>query len=85
MCGKAFYEVTTPRYSKITIHLDGKYGRGIDFVIEAPGASKENKYVHSIRLNGKRIDGFRIDQQEVLKGGKMTIEMKNTPKYTKQK
>lgn len=82
---KPFYEVTTPRYSKITIHLDGKYGRGIDFVIEAPGASKENKYVHSIRLNGKRIDGFRIDQQEVLKGGKMTIEMKNTPKYTKQK
>ena len=63
---KPFYEVTTPRYSKITIHLDGKYGRGIDFVIEAPGASKENKYVHSIRLNGKRIDGFRIDQQEVL-------------------
>ena len=70
-----FYEVTTPRYPKVTIHLDGKYGRGKRFVIEAPKASKENKYVRSIRLNGKLVKGFKIDQQEVLKGGVMKIDM----------
>lgn len=72
---KPFYEVTTPRYPKITIHLGEKYGRGKRFIIEAPKASKEHKYVRSIRLNGKQVKGFKIDQQEVLKGGVMKVEM----------
>lgn len=72
---KPFYELASPRYPKITIRLDGKYGRGKTFVIEAPGASKENKYIQSVTLNGKPVDGFKIPQDEVLKGGKIVVEM----------
>lgn len=57
------------------IRLDGKYNRGETFVIEAPGASKENKYIQSVTLNGKPVNGFKIPQEEVLKGGKIVVEM----------
>jgi len=48
-------------------------------VIEAPGASKENKYIQSVTLNGKPVDGFKIPQEEVLKGGKIVVEMGKAP------
>ena len=72
---KPYYELASPRYPKITIRLDGKYNRGETFVIEAPGASKENKYIQSVTLNGKPVNGFKIPQEEVLKGGKIVVEM----------
>lgn len=70
-----FYELSSPRYPKMTIHLRGKYNRGDAFVIEAKNASKENKYIRSITLNGKPVVGFKILQSDILKGGKMVIEM----------
>lgn len=69
------YELASPRYPKIIIHLGEKYGRGETFIIEAPNASKENKYIQSVTLNGETINGFKIPQEAVLKGGKMVIEM----------
>lgn len=69
------YELASPRYPKMTIHLGGRYGRGETFVIEARGASKENKYIKSVKLNGKPVEGFKIPQSEVLKGGSLVIEM----------
>ena len=44
-------------------------------MIEAKNASKENKYIRSIRLNGKKINGFKIPQADVLKGGRLELEM----------
>ena len=70
-----FYELGSPRYPKITLHLGNRYGRGKTFVIEAKNASKENKYIRSIRLNGKKINGFKIPQADVLKGGRLELEM----------
>ena len=73
------YELGSPRYPKMTIHLDGKYGRGDKFIIEAVGASKENKYIQSATLNGKPITDFKILQKDVLKGGRLKIQMGKTP------
>ena len=73
------YELGSPRYRKATVRLDGKHGRGQTFTIEAPGASRENKYIKSVTLNGKPVNDFRIPQQELLKGGKMVIEMSDRP------
>ncbi len=73
------YELASPRYPKATIRLDGKYGRGKEFVIEARNASKENKYIQSVQLNGKPVNNFLIPQAEVLKGGRLVIEMGNEP------
>ena len=73
------YELGSPRYPKMTIHLGGKYGRGDKFIIEAVGASKENKYIQSATLNGKPITDFKILQKDVLKGGRLKIQMGKTP------
>lgn len=79
-CGlEPTYELASPRYPKAVIRLDGKYARGKEFVIEARNASKENKYIQSVQLNGKSVSGFLIPQAEVLKGGKMVIEMGSSP------
>lgn len=69
------YELGSPRYPKITLNLGNKYGRGKRFVIEARNASKENKYIRSMYLNGKKVKGFKIHQKDVLKGGKLVLEM----------
>ena len=73
------YELSSPRYPKMTIRLDGKYGRGERLVIEAPGASKQNCYVRSVTLNGKPVDGFRVPQSELLQGGTLRFEMSDRP------
>jgi predicted alpha-1,2-mannosidase len=72
------YELASPRYPKAVIRLDGKYGRGQTFVIEAINASKENKYIQKAELNGQPLNSFLIPQSEVLKGGHLVIYMGTT-------
>lgn len=69
------YELGTPRFPQVTIHLGNKYSRGGTFVIKAHRASKEYKYIRSARLNGIPVDGFRIPQQAVLQEGVLELEM----------
>ncbi len=76
-----FYELGSPRFPRITVHLDQQFNRGKTFIIEANNASKNAKYIHSVKLNGQPINSFRIPQSEVFKGGKMVLEMKDTPNY----
>ncbi|MNG26846.1 Glycosyl hydrolase family 92 [compost metagenome] len=73
------YEIGSPRFESATISFGGKYNRGEKFAIEAKNASKENKYIQSAKLNGKPISDFRILQSDVLKGGKLELEMGSEP------
>lgn len=73
---RPMYELGSPRFRKVTLRFKNEYGRGNTFVIEAKNASKENKYIQSVKLNGKPVEGFRIPQSEVLKGGRLEIRMK---------
>lgn len=69
------YELASPLFEKITIHLDGRYGRGKDFVINAKGASKKAKFIKNARLNGQPLNGFTFPARELLKGGTLELEM----------
>jgi predicted alpha-1,2-mannosidase len=73
------YEIGSPLYNKIEIDLGNRYGRGEKFVIEAKNASRLNKYVHSAKLNGKPLNTFQFPASELLKGGKLEIEMSDEP------
>lgn len=73
---RPMYELGSPRFPKVTLHFKNEYGRGDTFVIEAQNASKANCYIQSVKLNGKPVEGFRIPQSEVLKGGRLEIRMK---------
>ncbi|WP_300604821.1 GH92 family glycosyl hydrolase [Niabella sp.] len=73
------YEITSPLYKKAVIDLGSRYGRGKQFIISAPAASKENKYIQRARLNGRVLNSFRFPAGELLKGGRLELEMGPAP------
>ena len=73
------YEIASPLYEKVEINLGNRFGRGEKFVIEAKNASRFNKYVQSAKLNGKILQDFKFPTSELLKGGKLELEMGAKP------
>lgn len=73
------YEIASPLYEKVVIDLGGRYGRGDTFTIEAKNASRLNKYVQSAKLNGEVLNDFKFPAAELLKGGKLELEMGPEP------
>lgn len=69
--GKPVYEIGRPLFDKVTIHLDN----GKDFVIRAENNSIENKYVRSMKLNGRELEEPRFSHFDLMKGGELVLEM----------
>ncbi|GAA4302876.1 GH92 family glycosyl hydrolase [Compostibacter hankyongensis] len=70
----------SPLFDKITIRLNRHYYPGRQFVIETKNSSKENIYVQSFDLNGKRLHKPFIPFEAIKKGGKLILEMGDQPK-----
>lgn len=65
----------SPRFEKVTINLlEGK-----TFTVEAPAASKDNKYIQSVRLNGEPYTKSYISYEDIMKGGTLSFEMGSEP------
>ncbi len=79
---KPVYEIGSPLFEKITIHLDPGYYRGGTFVIEAPGVSKENMYIQSATLNGKPLDQPWFYHSDIAEGGRLVLQMGASPTKT---
>ena len=73
------YELSGPIFEKITIQLDPNYYTGKEFVIEAKNSSSENRYIQSATLNGKTLDKFWFKHADLVKGGKLVLEMGLNP------
>jgi predicted alpha-1,2-mannosidase len=71
------YSIGTPLFDKAEIALPN----GKIFTIIADRKSKENIYIQSIELNGKPIDDYSIDHDEILAGGILKFVMGNSPKH----
>lgn len=69
------YDIGSPVFERTTIHL--KNGR--DFVILAQHASRDNKYVESIRLNGKPLNQVWFRHADITQGGMLELTMGDTP------
>lgn len=69
------YVMGSPLFEKTTITLeDGK-----KFIIEAKNNTADNVYIQSGRLNGKAYTKNYITYQDIVRGGKLSFEMKNQP------
>ena len=44
-------------------------------MIKAPALSAENRYVKSVKLNGKPLQDMTITHAEIMNGGVMEFEM----------
>ena len=69
------YDIGSPIFEKATIHLKN----GKDLVILAHNTSRDNKYVQSIRLNGKPLNQIWFRHADIAKGGTLEIIMGNEP------
>ncbi len=73
--GRPSYDIGSPVFEKITIDVGG----GNKFVVEAPGASAQNKYIQSATLNGKTLNKPWFEHSELVNGGKLFLEMGPRP------
>lgn len=69
--GIAEYQWGSPVFRKVVIHLEN----GRDFVLSAPSATRDAKYINSVRINGKVSDSTRIRHEDVASGGEIVVEM----------
>jgi len=75
MPGMPVYDIASPVFTKVTIHLSN----GKDFVITAPDTSRDNKYVQNVRWNGKVLDRLWIEHKDVASGGTLALTMGDVP------
>ncbi len=67
------YQFGRPLFDKVTMHLPN----GKTFTIIAKNVSKDNKYIQSVKLNGKEYTKWSLSHQELLSGGELVFEMTN--------
>ena len=73
--GDTRFEITSPLFDKLTIHLDPAYAKGSTFVIKTIGNSPKNVYIKRMRLNGRPYDKTYIDYSDIMAGGTLEMEM----------
>ena len=74
-----FYEIGSPIFDKITIHLDQNYYSGDTFVIRADNNGPENYYIQSAELNGEELDRPWMLHDVVVNGGELHLKMGSEP------
>ncbi len=72
------YDVGTPRFDDLTMHL----GSGTNLHIVALGAEANRFYVRSVRLNGVLLDRPWLMHSELMSGGELVFEMSDQPSAT---
>ncbi len=73
------YEIGSPLYPKVVLHLSKEHYGGKTFTIEARHASRANIYIQSATLNDRPLDRWWIRQKDVIKGGHLVLELGPTP------
>ncbi len=71
------YQIGSPIFDKIEIDLNPDYYEGGKFTIETINNSKENIYIKSASLHGQLLDRFYLKHSEIVKGGRLVLEMSN--------
>jgi len=73
------FQVGSPLFDRITIRLNPDYYPGRKFTIETTGNSSVNSYIQSLQLNGNRLGSPSVAFDQVVRGGKMMINLGSVP------
>lgn len=71
-----YYVIGVPHFEEMTINLEN----GKTFNIKAENLSRENRYIESVKLNGKKLNRSYIYFDEVHNGGELVFVMTNNRK-----
>lgn len=69
------YEIGTPLFPETRMHL----ANGKTFTVLAPGVSRENIYIQSVKMNGKPYTHSYITHQQINEGATLELEMGAKP------
>ena len=73
------YQITSPIFDRVSIHLNPDYFPGDTFEITTRHNSAENVYIQSANLNGRPWNQVSLPHSELVKGGKLEIELGPRP------
>ena len=74
--GEPYYTLTTPAFSKVTLHLDRRYYPDGDIVIATDRTSPSQLYIKDMTLGGKRLSSYRISHDQLVKGRELMMNLK---------
>lgn len=77
--GDNIFDITSPLFDKITIHLNDKYASGKTFEIITNKNSAKNTYIKSAKFNGKTYSKNHLMFDDIKAGGKLELEMTSKP------
>ena len=69
--GEPIYTITTPVFDKITVHLDPRYYKNQQLIIEKTGRGK----IKNISVNGKTKSSYFITHQELVSANVLKISL----------
>ena len=75
----SFFDITSPLFDEIIIHIDKMYNGGKSFVIKTINNSHENIYIQAATLNGKPLNVPKIKFKDLVKGGEILFTMGAKP------
>jgi hypothetical protein len=69
--GTVAYDIGSPIFEKVTIHLEN----GRTFTIRAPETSPARRFVAPARLNGVAHSSWQISHEDIVNGGELILSM----------
>lgn len=73
--GSGGYELGTPLFDAVTIHLEN----GKNFTIKKLSTTKTAKYVKSMELNSNKYKKWFLQHSDLMKGGSFTFHLSDEP------
>lgn len=78
-CSEPTYQLGSPEFDEITVHLSKFNAKGGKFKILTKGNSADAMYVQSATFNGKPLDRCWLYRDEVFNGGELVLQMGTEP------
>ncbi len=75
------YDLSSPIFDKIIIHLDQDYYSGDRFIINVKENSTKNKYIQSVKLNESTLNQSWFHHKDLVKGGTLEYVLGEKPNY----
>ncbi|WP_353125192.1 GH92 family glycosyl hydrolase [Parapedobacter pyrenivorans] len=73
------YQLTTPLFDTITIHLNPAYYPGKTFTITTANNTPANRYIQSAQLNGDALEQCWFRQEDLKNGGQLHLVLGPRP------
>lgn len=78
-CSEPTYQIGSPLFDEIKIHLSPLNASGRTFTIKTSGNSADAFYVQGATLNGKPLDRCWLYRDEIYRGGSLELVMGTEP------